>query len=1045
MQLKTLTKVLIKQLFKPLLITLLLSLISDLSVAQFRCLTPQESSKQKSKYRSSISNEHLMQASYYLKIYVHVIRYTDGSGGFSDAEVEEILGYLDTSFNPHQIYFVWDNEIDYIDDDIRAIYGPGEYYDSYDIFSVNNHVDGIDIYLYPESTIAGFGQANGVGESSEFWVSSFLEGQASAKTFVTAHEMGHVLNLWHTHHSCETGIWELTDGSNCSTAGDFVCDTPSDPLIDYPTINTETCEWNYETFCFPPESPFNYMPDTKNIMSYSSIYCYEYFSDGQGERMRESIATLPYLQATITNVSSSACNEDDWNALKQLYNSTNGDDWTNNTNWDILKQDTIPEDCSLRGLHGITFDASGRVTAVNLYSNNLTGILPDEIGNLTNLTYLDLGFNNISGTLNEQIGNLSALEILFLDHNEFTGSIPFSFLNLDKLSQLSLQNNFLSGCFDVQFGEWCGRFTTNNFYAEDGTNSFDADFDTFCESAEGICPIERCDIEDWRSLKQLYNSTNGGNWTDNLNWVMVSGDLPPVDCDLRKLRGVSINVEGRVNGIDLFDNNLTGYLPYEIGNLTELNYVDLGYNLISDTLPSSLSNLDRLISLYLDNNNFTGNIPVSFAGMDSLSLLYLNNNSFTGCPDSSLSKLCTQLNEDYNKNKYLSEGNFLNIDWEDFCVFGTDSCDVSPCEADWFALKQLYLSTNGDNWDINSGWDIVLEESPPLENCNLDALYGVETNENGQVIEIDLTSNDLIGPIPAEIGNMKNLEILDLCINDLTGEIPNLSGLTNLTYLDLNDNQLSGSIPSTMGNLTSLEDLRLYNNQLSGTIPIELGNINSLIFLYLYKNELSGSIPAELGNLNNLELLYLYDNQLSGSVPPELGNLNNLSLLYLNLNQLTGTIPPELANLTNLLELSISNNLLTGGIPPEFGDLQFLLYLFLYNNDLSGCFDINLTNLCFLTLMDVDSGNNFDATWGDFCYTGAGLCVSSALICNSPPTLNINGLQMEAAIYHSAQEVSSNAIIKALTTYKAGETIELKSGFEADGQNNFQAEIEECE
>lgn len=970
-----------KKHFILLLSFILLLLTSYQSVAQLSCLTPNEYSKQKLRYRSNLNRAAIVQADYRLKIYVHVIRNSDGTGGFSNNEVEEILGYLDAGFNPHQIYFDWDEEIDFIDDDIRAIYGPGFFYDEKDIFSVNNHSDGIDIYLYPGTTLAGAGRANGIGESSEFWVSSTLEQQSAAKTFATAHEMGHVLNLWHTHHGCEeSGDWELIDGSNCATAGDFVCDTPADPLISSLDINPSTCEWFPYDLCYPPENIASYKPDTKNIMSYSSINCYEYFSPGQGERMREAIATLPFLQAAIVNVSSAACNMDDWNALKKLYNYTNGDNWKINTNWDILKQDSIPENCSLRGLHGITFDVSGRVTAVNLYNNNLTGSLPDEIGNLTSLQYLDLGFNTIDSTINNQIGKLTELEILFLDNNQFTGSIPLSLLNLKKLGQLTVHNNNLSGCFDVQFGAWCGQFSANSFSVEGDNNKFNTSFDLFCENGNGICAIERCDIEDWRTLKQFYKSTNGDDWTDNLNWETVTGNLPPVDCDLRKLRGVSLNVEGKVMALDLFDNNLTGSLPDETGDLTELTYIDLGYNLIGDTIPPALGKLDKLNTLLLDNNNFTGNIPGTFADMENLSILYLNNNNLTGCPNADLANLCTKLIKDYNKNEYISEGNNLNIDWEIFCEFGIDSCKIPTCEADWFALKQLYINTNGDNWDINDGWETIIEGSPPLENCNLNLLFGVETDDDG-----------------------------------------------NVTNIDLHDNNLTGILPTAIGNFSNLKDLLLYDNQISG------------------------NIPPEIGNLSNLEDIRLFRNELSGEIPSTVGKLMNIQVLYFDYNQLTGTIPVEFGNLINSIDFGLSNNLLTGTIPGEFGNFSNLETLFLFNNNLSGCYNSNLTNLCgqidfyYFYGEDIDFGNNFDALWADFCTTSAGTCEADAAICNSIPELIIDGLQFEAATYHSAQKISSNAIIEAETIFKAGETIELLSGFETNGLNDFQLLIEDCE
>jgi len=170
----------LKKIFFFLTSLILLLLISYQSIAQLSCLTPNEPGKQKLKYRSNLNSTAIIQESYNLKIYVHVIRNTDGTGGFSTSEVEEILGYLDASFNSHQIYFDWDEDIDYIDDDARAIFGPGYYYGETDIFSINNHEDGIDIYLFPGETLAASGRANGIGESSEFWLSGTLEQQSSA-------------------------------------------------------------------------------------------------------------------------------------------------------------------------------------------------------------------------------------------------------------------------------------------------------------------------------------------------------------------------------------------------------------------------------------------------------------------------------------------------------------------------------------------------------------------------------------------------------------------------------------------------------------------------------------------------------------------------------------------------------------------------------------------------------------------------------------------------------------------------------------------------
>ena len=138
-----------------------------------------------------------------------------------------------------------------------------------------------------------------------------------------------------------------------------------------------------------------------------------------------------------------------------------------------------------------------------------------------------------------------------------------------------------------------------------------------------------------------------------------------------------------------------------------------------------------------------------------------------------------------------------------------------------------------------------------------------------------MTSNNLSGSIPAELGN-----------------------LTNLAGLALENNSLSGNIPSELGNLTNLNNLTLDNNSLTGSIPAELGNLTNLLYLMLNSNSLAGSIPSELGNLTYLEFLNLGNNSLSGSIPSELGNLENLDSLYLGDNSLTGPLPQWLSDIS---------------------------------------------------------------------------------------------------------------------------------------------------
>lgn len=263
---------------------------------------------------------------------------------------------------------------------------------------------------------------------------------------------------------------------------------------------------------------------------------------------------------------------------------------------------------------------------------------------------------------------------------------------------------------------------------------------------------------------------------------------------------------------------------------------------------------------------------------------------------------------------------------------------LSECEA----LESFYTATDGDNWDSNANW--LITNTP----CDW---YGVDCR-NGYVDMILLSSNNLSGDLPAEVGDFSRLRWLDLSRNNITSvpsDIGKLSWLTdlsltenaitqlpsefgNLTSLDnlyLNDNQIS-SLPTAFFNLPNMETFQIANNQLS-YLPPELGNLTSLNSLTLSFNQLS-ILPVEIGSLVNLYTLSISNNQLI-TVPNEIGNLSLLDSLYASNNQIN-TLPAGIGNLTALTNLILDHNLLTS-LPPEIGDMAALDTLLIYNNNLS--------------------------------------------------------------------------------------------------------------
>ena len=128
----------------------------------------------------------------------------------------------------------------------------------------------------------------------------------------------------------------------------------------------------------------------------------------------------------------------DREALVALYNATGGLNWRNNTNW--LSGRPLGE------WHGVTTDSNGRVVAMDLYSNQLSGEIPAELGSLTNLTELRLhGNHRLTGEIPPELGNLTNLKVLWLFANQLSGEIPPELGNLTDLLVLWLHANQLSG------------------------------------------------------------------------------------------------------------------------------------------------------------------------------------------------------------------------------------------------------------------------------------------------------------------------------------------------------------------------------------------------------------------------------------------------------------------------------------------------------------------------------------------------------------------------------------------------------------------------
>ncbi|KAJ4916124.1 receptor like protein 30 [Raphanus sativus] len=267
-------------------------------------------------------------------------------------------------------------------------------------------------------------------------------------------------------------------------------------------------------------------------------------------------------------------------------------------------------------------------------------------------------------------------------------------------------------------------------------------------------------------------------------------------------------------------------------------------------------------------------------------------------------------------------------------------------------------------------------------------------NTSSELYLLDLSSNNLFGPIPESISGFLKLESLDLSHNNFTGSIPrSMSKLVSLQLVDLSYNKLEGQAPSFLWGLSSLklshnsfssseeslvvngshsDDLSSYSfqrssqvdigsNSLHGSLPRWICKFTSLIFLDLSNNHLSGSIPSCLMNFTALGDILLRNNSLSGSLPEIFTNATKLRTLDVSRNQLSGKLPKSLINCYSMEYLNLKGNKFKDMFPSWLNSLRELSVLFLGSNAFYGPIS---SHFRFPSLRVIDiSHNSFNGTF----------------------------------------------------------------------------------
>ncbi|KAJ8541747.1 hypothetical protein K7X08_002563 [Anisodus acutangulus] len=509
--------------------------------------------------------------------------------------------------------------------------------------------------------------------------------------------------------------------------------------------------------------------------------------------------------------------------------------------------------------YGIQCDhTTGLVTEISLDNKSLSGVISPSIYVLKSLTSLVLPSNLLSGNLPSELANCTNLKVLNVTGNNMNGTIP-DLSNLIKLEVLDLSINYFTG----QFPTWFGKLSSLVALGL-GDNDF----------VEGKLP------DSFEKLKKVYwlylaGSNLIGEIPESIFEMKALGTL---DISRNQIYGnfpKSINKLQNLFKIELYRNNLTGELPVELADLSHLQEIDISANKLYGTLPKGIGNLKNLTVFEIFKNNFSGEIPPGLGDLQYLIAFSVYRNSFSGEIPANLGRFSPLNSIDISENKFSG-------------AFPKYLCQNENLQ-NLLAVENSFAGEFPDNYASCKPLQRLRVSQNQLSGRIADGIWGLPN-----VMMLDFSDNNFTGTVSPGIGAATNLNQLVLSNNRFSGELPKeLGKLTQLERLYFDNNDFSGIIPSELGILQQISSLHLEKNSLSGPILSELGDFPRLADLNLASNLLTGSIPSSLSMMASLNSLNLSSNNLTGSIPTNLDNLK-LSSLDLSNNQLTGGVSSDL-------------------------------------------------------------------------------------------------------------------------------------------------------
>ncbi|KAG2708734.1 hypothetical protein I3760_05G206900 [Carya illinoinensis] len=627
--------------------------------------------------------------------------------------------------------------------------------------------------------------------------------------------------------------------------------------------------------------------------------------------------------------------------------------------------------CSNKTSHVVMLDLQANWLYVEPVTKYLKGEISSSLLGLQYLTYLDLSYNDFSmKSFPNFIGSLTRLQYLNLSNANIVGAIPQQLGNLSGLISLDLSWNYhLTEAHNL---DWLIHLSS----------------------------LTHLDMS-------LVNLSQVLDWPNKVMMLPSLIHLSLGSCSLSKTTP------------QLFSINAS--------SSSQLLFLDLSYNY--DLMEEH--NLDLLIHLssltYLDMSRVNLSQELNWPNKVMMlpSLIHL---SLRGCSLSTTTHQLPSINANSSSQLLFLDlsSNYLNCSIFNWLFNSTSSlidldlganelqCSIPNAFGSISSLRTLYLSGNKLVGGIpKSFWNLCALESLYLLDNNLSGnLYEFMSNASGCLVDslqnFRISNNRFTGPLPESIGNLSNLQMLDVSENSLAGVISeaHFSSLFKLKYLyldfnplilsfnydwvppfqldriflshcilglafpkwlqsqknynmlDISDTGIFDTIPTWFWDFPpGLSYLNMSNNQLHGNLPdLSSSRLGEFAIIDLSANRFDGSIPHFPSNVSSLDLS---NNRFSGPVS-FLWKLNTPTLLAsLNLsnNTLSGELPDCWTYIPGLVVLNLANNNFYGKIPDSMGSLVSIQVLHLSNNGFVEKIPMFLQNCSELITIDFGANN----------------------------------------------------------------------------------------